>query len=41
MDLNFFKKTRILDGNGAYIQEELLAVKFADIDDYLDEDAEE
>ena len=30
-----------LDGNGAYINEELLAVKFADVDDYLDEDAEE
>ena len=30
-----------LDGNGAYVNEELLAVKFADIDDYLDEDAEE
>ena len=29
------------DGNGAYINEELLAVKFADVDDYLDEDAEE
>ncbi len=30
-----------LDGNGAYVNEELLAVKFTDIDDYLDEDAEE
>ena len=30
-----------LDGNGAYINEELLAVKFADVDDYLDEDTEE
>ena len=30
-----------LDGNGAYINEELLAVKFTDIDDYLDEDAVE
>ena len=30
-----------LDGNGAYINEELLAVEFADVDDYLDEDAEE
>ena len=31
----------ILDGNGAYVNEELLAVKFTDIDDYLDEDADE
>ena len=30
-----------LDGNGAYVNEELLAVKFTDIDDYLDEDADE
>ena len=30
-----------LDGNGAYINEELLAVKFADVEDYLDEVAEE
>ena len=30
-----------LDGNGAYVNEELLAVKFTDIDDYLDEDAVE
>ena len=30
-----------LNGNGAYVNEELLAVKFTDIDDYLDEDADE
>ena len=27
-----------LDGNGAYVNEELLAVKFMDPDDILDED---
>ena len=30
-----------LDGNGAYIQEELLAVKFMDPDQLLDEDEDE
>ena len=30
-----------LDGNGAYIQEELLAVKFMDPDQLLDEDDDE
>ena len=27
-----------LDGNGAYVEEELLAVRFTDPDDLLDED---
>jgi hypothetical protein len=29
-----------LNGNGAYVNEELLAVRFADPDDLLDEDDE-
>ena len=30
-----------LDGNGAYVEEELLAVRFTDPDDLLDEDDED
>ena len=30
-----------LDGNGSYVNEELLAVKFMDPDDLLDEDDDE
>ena len=30
-----------LDGNGSYVNEELLAVKFMDPDDILDEDDDE
>tara|TARA_B100000029_G_scaffold39931_1_gene37293 strand:- start:168 stop:404 length:237 start_codon:yes stop_codon:yes gene_type:complete len=30
-----------LDGNGAYVNEQLLAVKFVDPDDLLDEDDED
>ena len=30
-----------LNGNGAYVNEELLAVRFADPDDILDEDDED
>ena len=30
-----------LDGNGSYVEEELLAVRFTDPDDLLDEDDED
>ena len=30
-----------LDGNGSYVEEELLAVRFTDPDDILDEDDED
>jgi len=47
VDRNTYKRQldnlhpEFLDGNGSYVNEELLAVKFTDIDDYLDEDADE
>ena len=44
VDRNTYKRQldnlhpEFLDGNGAYVNEELLAVKFMDPDDILDED---
>ena len=44
VDTNTYKRQldnlhpEFLDGNGAYVEEELLAVRFTDPDDLLDED---
>ena len=44
VDTNTYKRQldnlhpEVLDGNGAYVEEELLAVRFTDPDDLLDED---
>ena len=47
VDKNTYKRQldnlhpEFLDGNGSYVNEELLAVKFMDPDDLLDEDDED
>ena len=47
VDKNTYKRQldnlhpEFLDGNGSYVNEELLAVKFMDPDDILDEDDDE